>query len=351
MRILHFLWGLPNGGAENLAVDLANEQSRDNEVVLLVANSMVDDSVRARVEKEVHFVGLGRPEGSRNPYWAMRILRSLQTLRPDVVHSHDVGLSTFRQLITPPMILTVHTTDVQIPTGVTKFNMVCCISRSVFLDVKRRYPRLNVRQVDNGIPMSRITVRCQSHPSWVRVVQVSRLVHETKGQDLLITALAQLNSDPSGPRMTIDFIGSGPSLDFLVAMAGQLGVAQQCRFLGAQSREDVYKNLSNYDVLVQPSRIEGFGLTIAEGMAAKLAVVVSDVEGPMEIIDKGKFGHFFRSNDAGSLAEVLRSVVALLPTRDGLEMLCSARQRVIDKYDLINTSQQYCSIYQEVIDG
>ena len=42
MKIIHFLWALDQGGAENLAVDLANEQSRNHEVVVLVANDRVD---------------------------------------------------------------------------------------------------------------------------------------------------------------------------------------------------------------------------------------------------------------------------------------------------------------------
>lgn len=351
MKILHFLWGLPNGGAENLVVDLVNEQSREHEVVLLIANSKIDDSVRTRVAQTVRFVGLGRPEGSHNPYWAIRLLISLSTLQPDVVHSHEESLSTFGRLIAPPMVLTVHTTNVDLPVATTRFSVVCCISKSVRVDVARRYPLLNVRQVNNGILTSRIATRHQNCSSCVRGVQVSRLVHETKGQDLLIRALATLNTDRARPKLTIDFIGDGPSLEYLVTMATEMGVADHCNFLGALSRDDVYRNLSSYDILVQPSRIEGFGLTIAEGMAAGLVVVVSDVEGPMEVIDSGKFGHFFRSNDVASLTVVLRNVISSLNTPAGLEMLSSARTHVIDKYDLINTSRQYCKIYQEVIDG
>lgn len=351
MRILHFLWGLANGGAENLAVDLANEQSNEHDVILLVANAMVDDFVRARVVPSVRFVCLGRPEGSRNPYWVARLLIALRAIRPDIVHSHEGSLSTLGRLIATPMVLTVHTTDVELPGGATRFSVVCCISESVLLDVKQRYPLLDVRQVDNGIAISKLATRERSRSSSVRAVQVSRLVHETKGQDLLLRALAIVHADPSPPNLTIDFVGDGLSLEYLKTMATELGVAEHCKFLGAMSRDDVYENLCNYDVLVQPSRIEGFGLTVAEAMAAGVAVVVSDVEGPMEVIGRGKFGHFFRSNDVESLAATLRKVIRAINTPEGIKLLTSARNHVAEKYDLIQTSRRYCEIYKQITNG
>ena len=349
MKILHFLWGLANGGAENLAVDLANEQAREHDVILLVANTRVDNFVRARIAPAVRFVCIGRPEGSRNPYWLWRLLVEVHTIRADIVHSHEGRLSTLGKLITAPIVLTVHTTGVELPPKTTTFSVVCCISESVFSDVKLRYPLLNVRQVNNGVMTSKIAKRNHNWSPSVRGVQVSRLVHATKGQDLLIRALAQVNKDRMQPILTIDFIGDGPSLEYLATMAVELGVTEYCNFLGAMSRDDVYRNLCNYDILVQPSRIEGFGLTVAEGMAAGVAVVVSDVEGPMEIIGGGKFGHFFKTNDVASLAVALRNVMATISTPEGKAMLSAARAHVAEKYDLIHTSRHYCRIYEEII--
>lgn len=54
-----------------------------------------------------------------------------------------------------------------------------------------------------------------------------------------------------------------------------------------KNQEWIYHNLCNFDLFIQPSRFEGFGLTVAEAIAAKVTVLVSNIQGPMEIIDDG----------------------------------------------------------------
>lgn len=351
MRILHFIWCLSNGGAENLAVDLANEQSKTNDVILLVGNDLVDDSVRSRLSSAVQYVALGRPEGSKNPYWMMRLLYLLFSLRPDVIHAHTDNLAKLAKYISAPLVLTVHDTNIRLTAASSRFAAVCCISESVLKDISQRYPDLPAHQVNNGINTDAIVYRDRISVKTVRGVQISRLVHEKKGQDLLINALAIVNADEAEPSLTIDFIGDGPSLDYLFAAATEAGVSKYCNFLGSIPRTDVYRNLGTYDILVQPSRFEGFGLTVAEGMAAGMAVVVSDIEGPMEIIDKGVFGDFFQANDVQSLAGSLRKAMHSLETPAGLETRKAARKHVSRKYDLRQTATNYCEVYRSVLNG
>ena len=42
---------------------------------------------------------------------------------------------------------------------------------------------------------------------------------------------------------------------------------------------------------------------MAEALAAQVPVLVSDIEGPMEIIGHGEYGMSFRSGDSEDLAE------------------------------------------------
>ena len=58
-------------------------------------------------------------------------------------------------------------------------------------------------------------------------------------------------------------------------MVVELNLEKHVRFLGNQSREYVYSHLKDYDLFVQPSRFEGFGLTVAEAMAACVPVLVT----------------------------------------------------------------------------
>ncbi len=54
------------------------------------------------------------------------------------------------------------------------------------------------------------------------------------------------------------------------------------RFLGF--RKDIPRLMASSDILVHPARIEGFGLALAEAMAAGLPVVASNVEGIPEVL-------------------------------------------------------------------
>lgn len=350
MRILHFLWSLNQGGAESLAVDLANQQSQEHEVTLLVGNDCVDPSVRNQLDPSVRYICLGRPAGSRNPFWIARLLWTIHTLRPNVIHSHTRDLASLGRFIFRPMILTVHCVNMDLSKAMSRYDALCCISEAVLLDVRQRYQVPNLCRIDNGIVVSGIAVAPdRAPPTVLRGVQVSRLRHEIKGQDLLLRALAAVNAQHPSPVLTIDFIGDGPSLGFLGKLAGELGVGAQCRFLGALSRDEVYAHLCDYDMLIQPSRYEGFGLTVAEGMAANIPVLVSDIEGPMEIIRNGELGYFFKSDDPASLARTLETTSNDIRSGVAMQRSVAARRYVEETYGLQQTSARYCAIYREVV--
>lgn len=352
MRVVHFIWSLERGGSENLLVDIANHQSQSHEVIVLVGNDAVTPAVSSRLSPAVRLVVVGRPAGSRNPYWVVRLLLTIHRLRPDVVHSHSHDLAFLGRLIAAPKILTVHTVNIDLSRSWSSYRRICCISKAVLLDITKRIPALRAYQVDNGIVTSKITTATgRAQPAVLRGVQVSRLVHETKGQDLLIKALAALNAECSSPALVIDFIGDGPSLDYLQRLAEELGVSKYCNFLGAMGRDDVYACLCDYDFLIQPSRYEGFGLTVAEGMAAGIPVLVSDIEGPMEIIRNGEYGYHFTSDDAADLARGLVRIAEDIRSGIAKTKAFAARQFVLDIYSLSRTADHYVDIYTEVVNA
>ena len=95
---------------------------------------------------------------------------------------------------------------------------------------------------------------------------------------------------------------------------------------------------------MQPSRFEGFGLTIAEAMAAGLPVLVSDVEAQMEVIDDGACGYFFKNGDPASLADMIEYVMADYD----LAKVDNALRRVADHYDVRATAARYIDEYARI---
>ncbi|HTT44826.1 MAG TPA: glycosyltransferase family 4 protein [Thermoplasmata archaeon] len=137
------------------------------------------------------------------------------------------------------------------------------------------------------------------------MVFTGRLVPH-KGVDVILQALAQLPKD-----VVLVVIGAGPRLPSLVGLARRLGVEDRVRFCPAVSDEDLPYFLALGDVFVFPSqnRLEGFGLVVAEAMAAGLPVVVADMPGVRELIEPGKEGLLAEPLIATDLADKARIVL------------------------------------------
>ena len=72
----------------------------------------------------------------------------------------------------------------------------------------------------------------------LRVVMVSRLEHDKKGQDLLIRAAAALQGT-----VTVDFIGIGSSMEYLKQLTAELHAETYVHFLGKQTQDYVAAHL------------------------------------------------------------------------------------------------------------
>lgn len=304
MRIAHVIWDLGLGGAELFVLDLVNRQAETAEVSLVVVNDLVDARLMEKLSPRVRAVELHRRPGSRDPRVLFRLSRVLRAFNPDVIHSHHVSLI---KLLVPLLlrarkVLTLHNTFDPVGPSTAWYDRVFAVSEAVRDYIVASAPRLRPLVVLNGVDCRGIKTRREGREPGLRIVQIARLEHEVKGQDVLIDALASVRRRRPKAPVAVDFIGEGPSFEYLKNKARGLGLNGTVRFLGSVDRDRVYNILCDYDLLVSPSRTEGFGLTIAEAMAARVPVLVSDLPGPMEIIRAGVYGDFFANGDPESCA-------------------------------------------------
>lgn len=120
-----------------------------------------------------------------------------------------------------------------------------------------------------------------------RVIGFTGRLVPHKGVDTLLRALARLPDD-----VVLLLVGRGPDLVGLTEMARRLGVTARVRFCPRVSDMELPDYLRAADLFVFPStsRLEGFGLAVAEALASGLPVVVADIPGVREIIDPGVEG-------------------------------------------------------------
>jgi glycosyltransferase involved in cell wall biosynthesis len=151
----------------------------------------------------------------------------------------------------------------------------------------------------------------------------------SKGQDILISALALLN-DLAGST-TIDFLGGGPMLGKLKQMAASMGVSARCRFVGAVSHHEVLTRMSRAKATVVPSRHEAFGLVNIESMSVGTPVIASEADGIREIVREGVDGCLVPPGDPKALARKLAHVLQDHSFRERLGR--NARRRFLEEYD------------------
>ncbi len=172
------------------------------------------------------------------------------------------------------------------------------------------------------------------------IVFTGRLVPH-KGVDVILQALRELPRD-----VVLVVIGSGPRLQPLIGLARRIGVGDRVVFCPNVSDDDLPRLLALADVFVFPSqnRLEGFGLAVAEAMAAGLPVVIADVPGVREVIEDGKEGLLAEPLIADDLA---RKVGRLLDDPAlARRMGAAGRLRAETRYGLETVAHQLIRLYE-----
>lgn len=363
MKVVHIFWGLSFGGIETMLINIANAQVlKGADVYVFIINHLYEYTLVTALHPKVHLVLLNRKLGSHNPWFIFKLNLKLKKINPDIIHIHRSELFNFiiNRRLSREVSLTLH----DLPKGsvrrepfykrlldkkhrmftnvesIDKIPHIYSISQAVKEELLHRYG-VNSIVVNNGIIVSKFKQRPATlvHGT-LKIVQVSRLEHDKKGQDLLIHAVAKLNGKAS-----VEFIGDGSSMEYLKNMAKELHVEHLVRFLGKKDQDYVATHLCEYDLFVQPSRWEGFGLTVAEAMAARVPVLVSKGQGPAEVICNDHYGWLFENGDADDLATQIEYIYTHYDKVTQKAM--KALSYVKETYDVSITAQKYLEQYRK----
>jgi glycosyltransferase involved in cell wall biosynthesis len=344
-RIAHITFSLEVGGAENLLVDIANDQIKHSSVSIVIVNNKYHKDVADRISKDVKVLLIGRKEGGWGLGGPFRIWKWLWNYKPDVIHCHHHKLINLLSFWRNKCVLTAH--DVGLPTcNLKKYKKVFSISAAVQQDLFNR-AKVFSTVIYNGIAIDQISRKsaCFYNPSTIyKIVQVSRLYHEKKGQHIAIKALRKLHDDGYA-NIRLYFIGEGPSRSFLQKLTKELNLEDSIHFLGSKERTWIYKNLVNFDLLVQPSLYEGFGLTVIEGIAAGLPVIASNVDGPAEILNGIPGAFLFNTGKEGELVMAIKKVIDLSENQKIKELCTASIDIVSQKYSICQTANHYLNSY------
>ncbi len=140
----------------------------------------------------------------------------------------------------------------------------------------------------------------------VTIGVVSRL-EEIKGMDLVVPAFKLVHEKNLDIRLLI--VGDGSLRSMMEQQANDAGLSTEVEFVGRQPQERLQDYYDKIDILLIPSRSEGFGLTAIEGMARGCVVVASNVGGLPEVVKDGISGLLHIPENLGDIAEKILSLL------------------------------------------
>jgi glycosyltransferase involved in cell wall biosynthesis len=127
-----------------------------------------------------------------------------------------------------------------------------------------------------------------------------------KGHALVIEALARL------PRGTLMIVGQGPERAALEAQAAARGLSDRVMLLGPRPHEALPALAAAADVGVLASSSEGLANAWVESLACGTPVVISDVGGARELVDRPAAGRIV-ARDPAAIAAAVADLLAFPP--------------------------------------
>lgn len=375
MKVLHVIETLAAGGAERALVDSAltlKPLGVDSRIVALWGEP-APDLLRCLQEAGIEYVNLGLKRRWGLYAGAAAIAAEVSAWQPRLVHCHlyfsgvYTGLARSWFGIAAPALITFH--NLAYAKGCNKPGPALWLRKTLsrwllrkqFIDtiavsaaVASHYQHhLNIplpRVIHNG------TGACATEPvtsgeleqlrselnlpNGPFILCAGRLVEE-KAIDRAIDIFAQLLT--LHPHVKLVIAGSGPLQDCLRERVDDLGLQAEVFFTGGLEHRQLLALMQCAQLLLAPSRYEGFGLVVAEAMAVGLPVATTAVGGTAELVGDTALvlGETSALDNAGAIGVLLEDT----PRRN--DMAAVARQRVLARFSLTAVAKQLHALYLE----
>jgi len=365
------------GGYENLVYDLSMELSKKIEVHIICSN--YDNKENLPISKNVvihEFPHITKVKYVGTPINCLvNNLRLLHLVRREnicVINAHPIfpgGLdAVLSKICGTPLICTSHGADIQINDNLkygarrnifidilTKFTLKMTdyhtiVSKSMFSDavdagsdpsnVHVIYNGLNLRDIPKLKEISRSKYKLSKDDLFI--LYMGRL-HKKKCPDDLIKAMKIVVSEAPSAKLVV--AGKGDEEQKLKDLTHQLNLSKNVLFTGFVSENEKWQMMTNCDVFVLPSEVEGFAISIMEAMACSKPVVVTDIGPFTEIVKHRETGLVVPLHTPDAIAS---AIVELYRNNDLRKSIGDAAQKEIEnRFDIAKIADNYLELYTQ----
>ena len=353
-KIAMVLSGLPVGGAEKVAVDLAIGLSeyKNKTVKIFVLSGRSQNQFTELLEQhniECCFLG---DEDQSVIGMTVRFFKALKRFDPYAVHAHmDRRVSWVWALLHNRKILfTIHSQPKRILDTKTRFLYKLLKKRDLIklvavsdtilketvqeLDMKD----INIVSVYNPVRIPKHLVSKDiKEEQKVQFVNVARFV-ELKNHRLLLSAFSDLVKENYNAHLTL--AGDGPLLEEMKRFAEELNISENLTFAG--NVRDIGKLLEKSDVFVLSSTTEAFPVSIVEAMSYSLPVIATDVGGVSDVVHEN--GILVASQNKEQLTDAMKRMIENVSFRKKCAE-CSFRD--VQRFSVEKIVDRYSEVYDE----
>lgn len=316
------------GGAEKVAINLANEYTKQGlDVTLLVMQDKGPYKNQLNPNVKLHVVGLDR--GYKIIRYLIRYFRQerfthvLSVLRGTNIL---VGLSLLFYIKTKLVFREANELNefkrmpstlrfkilLRMRLAYFRANKIIANANKTKLELieYRISPQKKIDVIHNPVLADNYLERLQSEcnfkfdKSFFYFLNVGRY-HYQKNQALLIEAFAKVAAKNEKARLLI--LGEGEEEANLSKQIEQLGLTDKALLVPFQDNPFPFYKKSNCFVL--SSRWEGFGNVVVEALAAGTPVISTACGGPQDILQDGKYGVLVEKDNAEQLANAMLNIM------------------------------------------
>lgn len=202
--------------------------------------------------------------------------------------------------------------------------------------------RQKISVIPNGIDPSQY--ENDKTPAKNQAVFVGRLIFY-KNLDVILDAFNIVTTKIPDAKLVI--IGDGPTKQNLIEKAKSLGIQNNVTFTGRISHQDKVKILSQSQVLLNPSLVEGFGIVVLEGFACGRPVIVSDSKPLSDLVEDSKDGYVVSATDPQQWAQKI--IEMLSNPQQAMKMGQVGKEKVLSCYSISKLSDDIIKLYQSTI--
>ena len=363
MKILQIIPSLHGGGAEKFVIDLSNELSIENEVIICSLYSIDKDMFMTKsIDKNVKIITLKKKLGLDIKIFFL-VLKLVIKEKPDVINTHVRGLFYTILAIIFTRNSFFHTIHNIAEKETSKLNQLfykmifkyfkvtpISISKEVLKSVKKVYGNVFNELIENGVKENPTTIKNTLVEKEIEnykitsntkiFLNIGRISYQ-KNHQMLIDTFYDLIED--GHDIVLLIIGQDTTINKEYETPLKDKIKRNIYLLGMKENISDYLYFSDFFCL--SSRYEGLPITLLEAMSMSTIPICTPAGGIPDVIDKNTG---FISNDFTS-ESYKKEIITALNTDDTKinEIKKCLKELYLSKYKIETTAEYYLKLYKK----